>query len=156
AQQPRVSATTRLGRIRQYRNLEDMRERIAACLEHLPFGSIAQHLDLSIQPAAARPARQERPVAIRAARAAGEAQKVTIVTPCYNEEETLPYLASTLSSVERENEGVYDFSYVFVDDGSKDGTWDKLHELFADRPDVQLIRHKVNRGIAAATMTGIR
>jgi polysaccharide deacetylase family protein (PEP-CTERM system associated) len=154
--QPRVSATTRLGRLRQYRNLDEMRERIEGWLERYSFRSIAEHLQLAIEPAPVRAAREAAPIVVKTNASAREVQKVTIVTPCYNEEETLPYLASTLASVEQENEGVYEFSYVFVDDGSKDGTWHKLHELFGGKENVQLIRHQVNRGIAAATMTGIR
>lgn len=154
--QPRVSATTRLGRLRQYRNLEEMRERIEGWLERYSFRSIAEHLQLAIEPAPVRAAREATPIVVKTNAPTREVQKVTIVTPCYNEEETLPYLASTLASVERENEGLYEFSYVFVDDGSKDGTWNKLHELFGGKENVQLIRHHVNRGIAAATMTGIR
>lgn len=156
-EQPRITAGTRADRLRQYRNLDAMRERIEGCLDAFRFDGIAAHLKLEVEAAPVRATQASAPVVIadRAARS-GPRQKVTIVTPCYNEEETLPYLASTLASVEKENAHVYDFSYVFVDDGSKDGTWDKLNELFGDRNNVQLVRHKVNRGIAAATMTGIR
>lgn len=154
--QPRVSAATRLNRIRQYRNLEIMQERIEAYLGSLRFQSIAEELGLK---AASVPARAKTPVRHAAPRPVvlkGPRTKVTIVTPCFNEEETLPYLAGNLASVEEANRGVYDFSYVFVDDGSKDATWDKLNELFGHMPNAQIIRHPVNRGIAAATMTGIR
>jgi polysaccharide deacetylase family protein (PEP-CTERM system associated) len=154
-EQPRVSATTRFGRIRQYRNLEAMRERIEHSLDRFAFHSVSDHLGIAPQPAVVREI-VAAPVEIRTVDLTGPRQKVTIVTPCYNEEETLPYLAGNLASVEKASEGVYEFSYVFVDDGSKDGTWDKLHELFGGRDDVQLIRHVQNRGIAAATMTGIR
>lgn len=153
-QQPRVSAATRLGRIRQYRNLEAMQERLEAYLSHFDFRSISEHLGLEGRPAVVRERVQDQ-IVIRPA-ATGPKQKVTIVTPCFNEEETLPYLAGNLASVEKANEGVYDFSYVFVDDGSADRTWEKLNELFGGRPNVQLIKHPRNRGIAAATMTGIR
>lgn len=154
--QPRVSAATRLGRIRQYRNLEVMRERIETCLDHLSFHGIADQLGIEAAPAPVREKAPQKAAAVRPVIVRGPRTKVTIVTPCFNEEETLPYLAGNLASVEEANAGVYDFSYVFVDDGSKDRTWDKLNELFADKPNAQLIRHPVNRGIAAATMTGIR
>ena len=155
-EQPRVSAAKRLARIRQYRNLDQMRERIHDILGRFAFGGIADHLQLEAAEVEARaPVAEPQPVAARA-KAPGPRTKVTIVTPCFNEEETLPYLAGNLASVEEANDGVYDFSYVFVDDGSKDRTWEKLHELFSGRPNVQLIRHEKNRGIAAATMTGIK
>ena len=50
----------------------------------------------------------------------------------------------------------YEISYVFVDDGSKDETWRRLNELFGARADTVLTRHSQNRGVAAATLTGIR
>jgi polysaccharide deacetylase family protein (PEP-CTERM system associated) len=153
--QPRVSAATRLARIRQYRNLDSMRERIEGLLDRFRFEGIADHLRLEAMPAQVRAKAVEEQVVVRPV-AVGPRTKVTIVTPCFNEEETLPYLAGNLASVEQANEGVYDFSYVFVDDGSKDATWEKLHQLFGGKANVQLIRHEKNRGIAAATMTGIR
>ena len=155
-EQPRVSATTRLSRMRQYRNLDEMRARIETWLERYSFRGIAETLEFPIEEAPARVPSTTVPIRIDTHSSARDVKSVTIVTPCYNEEETLPYLASTLASVARDNADVYKFSYVFVDDGSKDGTWEKLNELFGRRDDVQLIRHKTNRGIAAATMTGIR
>jgi hypothetical protein len=146
--QPRISATKRLARIRQYRNLDTMHERIGSLLGRLRFDGIASHLGLEAGVAEVR----ERAVAP----AAGTGARVTIVTPCFNEQETLPYLATNLASVEEANAGVYAFSYVFVDDGSADATWDTLNELFGGRQNVKLIRHEKNRGIAAAIMTGIR
>ena len=154
--QPRVSAATRLNRIRQYRNLEVMQERIETYLDSLNFHGIADELGLEPATAPVRVKAPEIQTAARKVVATGPRQKVTIVTPCFNEEETLPYLAGNLASVETANEDVYDFSYVFVDDGSKDRTWEKLNELFGEKPNVQLIRHPQNRGIAAATMNGIR
>lgn len=155
--QPRVSATTRLGRIRQYRNLDTMRERIEDMLGRYAFHGISEQLGIAPRPATVRE-KAAAPVEIETARpvATGPRRKATIVTPCYNEEETLPYLAGNLATLQEANADAYEFSFVFVDDGSKDGTWDKLHELFGGRDDVQLVRHVQNRGIAAATMTGIR
>ncbi len=151
--QPRVSAAKRVSQIRHYRNLEKMKERIEAFLASHRFHSIADHLGLTPEPVAVAP--RADAVAPAAIRAKG-GTKVTIVVPCYNEEITLPYLAGNLASFAEENAGRYDFSYVFVDDGSADGTWEKLHELFGQRADCHLIKHPENRGIAAATMTGIR
>ena len=83
-------------------------------------------------------------------------RNVTIVTPCYNEEESLSYLAGTLASFERQNSDWLNLSFVFVDDGSSDRTWEMLHDLFGEKPNCTLIQHPQNKGIAAATMTGIR
>src|SRR5690606_10094003 len=95
--QPRITAGTRFDRIRQYRNLELMQERIEARLDAHAFTGIASHLELAREPAPER-AKSAVPVVVAAkAQHTGPRQKVTIVTPCYNEEETLPYLASTLA-----------------------------------------------------------
>jgi dolichol-phosphate mannosyltransferase len=43
---------------------------------------------------------------------------------------------------------------VFVDDGSTDGTYQKLIEISRGQPDVQIVQHPVNRGLGAALRTG--
>jgi glycosyltransferase involved in cell wall biosynthesis len=79
-----------------------------------------------------------------------------VVVPCFNEELILPYLANTLSSVEKKLGALYRFDFIFVDDGSSDGTWKSLHSVFAEYPNVRFVRHPKNRGVAAAIVTGIR
>lgn len=81
---------------------------------------------------------------------------ITVVVPCYNEEDGLDYLAKTLDSFAWSVRDQYAVGIVLVDDGSLDGTWARLNELFGDRADCVLVRHQRNRGIAAATLTGIR
>lgn len=81
---------------------------------------------------------------------------VTVVIPCYNEELILPYLANTLNSLSATLEADYELRFVFVDDGSVDGTWGALERLFGARPDCLLLRHPLNRGVAAAILTGVR
>ncbi|HYL05135.1 MAG TPA: glycosyltransferase family 2 protein, partial [Thermoanaerobaculia bacterium] len=83
-------------------------------------------------------------------------QPVTVVVPCFNEELTLPYLANTLRSVEAALAASYELRFVFVDDGSCDGTWEAMQRTFGGRPGHALVRHAVNRGVAAAILTGIR
>jgi len=81
---------------------------------------------------------------------------VTIVVPCFNEEQTLTYLANTLASVEKKLRGDYDLTFLMVNDGSSDGTWMELQRLFSRRPNFRLLQHEHNQGVAAAIMTGIR
>lgn len=151
-EQPRVSAVTGLQRMRQYRNLDRMRERVERTLEGSRFTSISDHLGLPVTTAVPAPVRPVESVPVVTTE---RARDVTIVVPCYNEEDTLPYLAGNLASLEASEAASYRFSYVFVDDGSKDATWTVLQRLFGDRPNCQLVKHPQNRGIAAATMTGI-
>jgi glycosyltransferase involved in cell wall biosynthesis len=81
---------------------------------------------------------------------------VTVVVPCYNEELILPYLANTLKSVIASLEKDYELSFVFVNDGSKDGTAGALEKIFGGRPRTTIHHHETNRGVAAAILTGIR
>ncbi len=79
-----------------------------------------------------------------------------MVIPCFNEELILPYLNNTLQSVERTLREAYDLQFIFVDDGSSDGTWAALQQTFGSRANCLTIRHSTNQGVAAAMMTGIR
>ena len=81
---------------------------------------------------------------------------VSVVIPCFNEEATLGYLANTLDSFAESVRDDYQVSFVFVDDGSSDKTWERLNELFGQRADCKVVQHPQNRGIAAATLTGIQ
>src|ERR1051325_5678813 len=82
----------------------------------------------------------------------GNASKLqlAIVVPCYNEEEVL--LETSARLLERldamrdagliaESSEVY-----FVDDGSKDGTWEIIQSLAAGNPRVHGIKLSCNRG----------
>ncbi len=81
---------------------------------------------------------------------------MTLVIPCFNEETVLGYLQNTLRRVAADLGSLYDFRYVFVDDGSSDSTWPMLEKIFGSLPNTTLIRHDRNRGVAAAILTGIR
>ena len=48
-------------------------------------------------------------------------EKISLIIPCYNEEESLPTLYAELKRVTAEM-GEYAFEMLFVDDGSKDKT----------------------------------
>jgi glycosyltransferase involved in cell wall biosynthesis len=83
-------------------------------------------------------------------------QAVSVVVPCFNEELILPYLSNTLRSVQASLGRRYDLRFLFVDDGSRDGTWEALGKTFGDWPRCTLLRHDRNRGVAAAILTGLR
>ena len=58
--------------------------------------------------------------------------KLSIVVPCYNEEEALPVFYDAILPVMSGliNTGkIHDFELIFVDDGSKDGTLQQLKFL---------------------------
>lgn len=80
---------------------------------------------------------------------------VTIVVPCYNEEEGLQQLAARLAEVAEAFGDRYPLSIILVDDGSTDATWEVMQRHFGDDPRATCLRYEANRGIAAASLTGI-
>jgi glycosyltransferase involved in cell wall biosynthesis len=84
------------------------------------------------------------------------AQSFSIVVTCFNEESALPYLANTLAQLRQDLAGRYEPRFVFVDDGSTDGTLSALHRLFDPWPDATVIAHEHNQGITATILTGMR
>jgi dolichol-phosphate mannosyltransferase len=73
--------------------------------------------------------------------------RLTLVVPCFQEEESLRALAT------RGNEIPGD-EVLFVDDGSTDGTAAALGEIASRDPRVRVLRHERNRGVGAAMRTG--
>jgi glycosyltransferase involved in cell wall biosynthesis len=82
-----------------------------------------------------------------------------IVVPCYNEEEALETSAKALLEklASLVNVGlVSDKSrIVFVDDGSKDKTWDIISSLYEDNKEVVGLRFAHNRGHQNAILAGM-
>jgi glycosyltransferase involved in cell wall biosynthesis len=84
----------------------------------------------------------------------GEVVKISVVVPCYNEQDSLPELYEKLEAVvaELRCEG----EYIFVDDGSTDRTIAVLRELAAGSPRVGLVSFRRNYGKSAALSAGFR
>jgi Domain of unknown function (DUF3473)/Glycosyl transferase family 2 len=158
--QPRVNGVPLSQQIRQYRNLWRMPGLVRQYLQRYRFTSIADYFELG-QPAAI----SELAVGQRAQAMVGPGNPVStsapaltavsVVVPCYNEEQSLPYLANTLRSVVTQGRAQYDFSFVFVDDCSSDRTWEVLHATFGAQRNCTFLRHPTNRGVAAAIQTGL-
>ena len=79
---------------------------------------------------------------------------ISIVVPCYNEQETLHILYEELNKVTSTMEG-YEFEYVFINDGSKDETLLQLKELAAQDAKVIYISFSRNFGKEAALLAGL-
>ncbi|MFO1128636.1 MAG: DUF3473 domain-containing protein [Rhodospirillales bacterium] len=159
-EQPRITAVSRLQSIRQYRNLEAMASRITYYLEKYNFNTVGAHLGLGPAPAVAvQPASTVvAPATITPTLPASDEPRIpiSVVIPCYNEEAGIGYTANTLRAFSDGMKDRYDVSFLFVDDGSRDKTWERLNALFGARADCQLLRHSQNRGVAATVLTGIR
>lgn len=154
--QPRLATLPWFRAVQKYRNIAQMHERVFQCLERYSFCSIRTHLELPERAVSSRPepASGGSP-GIHAAR--GEpCRPITVVVPCYREEDTIPYLANTLRAFEENHRDEFAISYVLVDDGSTDRTFERLVEFFGHRPSVQIVHHPRNLGVTAAMLTGIR
>ena len=82
-----------------------------------------------------------------------------IVVPCYNEEEALPETAKRLRAkleqlMKAEKIGA-DSRILFVNDGSKDRTWELISQLHADYPLFCGVDLSRNRGHQNALLAGL-
>ena len=82
-------------------------------------------------------------------------QILSIIIPCYNEEETIhPFLTAT-KEVENELSNELVFEYLFVNDGSKDATLKILREVSWDFDNVHYLSFSRNFGKEAALLAGL-
>ena len=157
-EQPRISAASNYNRIRHYRKLDKMEWIIHEHLDLYDCVGVADHLGLTeeIQADIATRKVEDRPLEIQSTKSKTHTP-ISIVIPCYNEQESLPYLANTLRLVEANlNENGYKPTVIFVDDHSKDETFAVLNELFGKQKNVRILQHETNKGVAAGIMTGLR
>lgn len=77
---------------------------------------------------------------------------ISVVIPLFNEEESLPELTAWIDDVMRQNGFAYEI--VYIDDGSRDGSWEAIEALSVKYPDVRAIRFRRNYGKSAALYTG--
>jgi len=81
--------------------------------------------------------------------------EISIIVPCFNEAENVEALATKIFDAAA-REGV-EVQVVFVDDGSSDGTWERLQELQREYgAPISAVRHSQNLGIAAAWRSGLQ
>ena len=79
---------------------------------------------------------------------------ITIVVPVLNERDNLRAFYDAVNDVLR-SLGDYDWEFVFVDDGSRDGSFDILRGLGASDPRVRAIRFPRNFGSHVAIAAGL-
>lgn len=77
---------------------------------------------------------------------------ISVVIPVYNEEESLPTLHRELDAAIARL-GV-EAEFIFVDDGSRDGSWRAVAEIARRDPRVRAIRFRRNFGKASALTAG--
>ena len=81
------------------------------------------------------------------------AEKIVLIIPCYNEEKALPFLYNALNDVSKQL-SEYEMEYLFVDDGSKDNTFNVIKSLAEKDPCVKYIKFSRNFGKEAAMYAG--
>lgn len=80
-------------------------------------------------------------------------ETISVIVPCYNEEEVLPLFYEEVTRVAKEM-GEFSFEFLFVDDGSRDGTLAVI-KAFAQRDDrVKYVSFSRNFGKEAAMYAG--
>ena len=79
---------------------------------------------------------------------------ISVVVPCYNEEEALPFLFAELERL-RESMRKVRFEFILVDDGSRDRTRELLARGHADDADFKYISFSRNFGKEAALLAGL-
>ncbi|MDR2757586.1 MAG: glycosyltransferase family 2 protein [Planctomycetaceae bacterium] len=77
---------------------------------------------------------------------------LSIVVPVYNEEESLPKLYQEICEVAETNH--YELEIIFIDDGSKDRSWEIVEQLATHDQRIHGIRFRRNFGKAAALNVG--
>lgn len=78
---------------------------------------------------------------------------LSVVLPSYNEEASIPRAADTITAL-LSQAGV-DHELIFVDDGSRDGTWAAIEGQSARHPQVRGVRFSRNFGKEAAIFAGL-
>ena len=82
-------------------------------------------------------------------------KKLSIVVPCYNEQEAAPIFYDTVHGMEDKLSSV-ELEFIFVDDGSKDGTLDVLRGLHAKDERVHYVSFSRNFGKEAGIYAGLQ
>ena len=80
--------------------------------------------------------------------------KITIIVPCYNEAEVIPRFYEAVTAATAAVEDCV-FSYLFIDDGSRDGTLDAIRALADAHDNVRYLSFTRNFGKEPAMMAGL-
>ena len=83
-------------------------------------------------------------------------EKISVVVSCYNEEKALPLFYEEMERVRKQDfEGVVEFEYIFVNDGSKDKTLEIIKKLRENDKKVRYVSFSRNFGKEAAMLAGL-
>jgi glycosyltransferase involved in cell wall biosynthesis len=81
---------------------------------------------------------------------------ITIIVPCYNEQDTLPVFYENVNRVLAETGCFATWEYIFIDDGSTDDTLQVIRSLSVQDGHIHYILFSRNFGKEAALLAGLR
>ena len=81
---------------------------------------------------------------------------ISVVIPAFNEEDCVEELSRRLTQVSDKLSSTYDFEFVIVENGSVDGTFEKLLAIHGRDPRFKILRLSRNFGIEGALTAGLR
>ncbi len=79
---------------------------------------------------------------------------ISVIVPLFNEEESLPELAAWIDRVMKENN--FSYEVLFIDDGSKDKSWQVIQQLMSENSAFKGVKFRRNYGKSAALNTGFQ
>ena len=79
---------------------------------------------------------------------------ISIIVPCYNEQEVLHYFYKEITRISAQMKD-FDFEYLFIDDGSKDDTLAIIKQLAAQDDQVKYVSFSRNFGKEAGIFAGL-
>ena len=82
-------------------------------------------------------------------------EKISVIVPCFNEQEALPYFYEEIKKIEKEM-NFLDFEYIFVEDGSKDKTLEILRDFSKKDKHVRYLSLSRNFGKEASMYAGLK
>lgn len=80
---------------------------------------------------------------------------ISLVVPCFNEEESVPKFYEEANHILKEMNLYDDSEFVFIDDGSSDGTMNVIHKLEKQDARIHFVSFSRNFGKEAALYAGL-
>lgn len=79
---------------------------------------------------------------------------ISVIIPVYDEEESIVELSNWIKKVLEQNN--YSYEIIYVDDGSKDKSWQTIEQMVRENEGIKGIRFSRNYGKSAALDTGFK
>lgn len=81
-------------------------------------------------------------------------KKISIIVPCYNEEQAIPFFYDEITKIAEEMKN--NFEFIFINDGSKDKTIEVIKQYSKKDKQVKYIHFSRNFGKEAAMLAGLK